>query len=63
MSQSTEEGSCNGDQGDRSAEEYADSEHSQHLRIEVPVEEVILLMPKPWLVVLVDFASHISKPG
>lgn len=63
VAQEAKNGSCKCDQGNGCAEEDADSEDCECLGIKVAVIEVVLLLTEPGLVVLVDFAAHVSQPG
>ena len=63
VSDHAEKGRCDGHKRDRGTEEDADCENGQRLRVEVPIEEVVLLVPEPRLKILVDLSSHIGEPG
>lgn len=60
--QKAKESSCDSDQWNRSTKEDADGDDGESLRVKISVVEVILLLAKPWLVILKDLAAHICEP-
>ena len=62
VAQHAEKGSCQSDKRDGSTEKDANRHNCQRLGIEVPIVEVVLLLPEPGFKVLIDLPSHIRKP-